>query len=1770
MQKQKKALSWLLVFFFMFTLFPKLTPKASAETNFLSTELTVALVGNFTPQGDSGDNWQPWESKNFMQLYQNGIYEKVVTFKKAGNYEYKVALNRSFDVNFPNQNKNLNVSVENTKVIFRFNAKTQELYDSINEPQRFKSSATLVGTLEGFVQDGQDWKVENSKFDLDYIGGGFYKGTFKLLPQNKDFEYKVAYNHIWGAGEIQGDNRKISKDKLDKETQVTFFANPDLNLCTDSINNPEINTVVSLIGPIREVQSGEWDASLKGFEFNYLDGQGKFIFSKYFAAAEKDTTFEYKACENYSWDTGGIPSNGNLSITIPKEGKLVHFVADVKERTIYDSINNQDKIAEVLGLEAPIVSPEVKLDGKVIFRYKNPNANAVYLAGDFNGWDSTKDAMVKGANGVWTIELNLNPGEYGYKFVVDGNWVTDPSNPNQADNGLGGKNSVVKVPVRVQSPVINGRNVTFNYLDLSGKVQKVELAGSILDKDWKERKLLTRDGDKFTITLENLTPGTYQYKFIVDGNWTQDPANPLKTGTGVFDNSIVYVPGMFDLELPFEIKMGTSVELKAKWINQDGSVASYTNVEWSIVDDANNIASIQDGRLYVADLEDGVDSLAIKIKGKDKNSDVEYVKEVKVVRELSEVPGGRLVVLAGTLQHFIGGGDWDPSNMNTRMKHIGDNLYALTIKNLPAGIYEYKVAMGSWNENYGKNGDKDGANVTMQTPRTQDVTFYYSDISHIVTDSTKYQPRLSDSDRPKVLIEGQEYVMKDLELKGVYSVEVDLQAANYSGIKVKIDDKEYVYPDINLNQSKKVKFSYDLVTGLIFNNAVSNPIDTSKIYYDSRNSEYKVPFGAVKTNQETTFNLKTGKDIAQAKLVVFTPNGQVSIDMTKQDKGEYYLWTAKYTPYEKGMYQYYFIVSNGADVKAYGDDDGLYGVGRADDLGKVMYYGLNVYKEDYKTPDWMKNAVIYHIFPDRFYNGDRSNDYVQKLARGFLPYEFYEDWYAIPEIPSIENNEGYKGTKGDGEWCNEMYGGDIRGVIEKLDYLQSLGVNVLYFNPVSKSISNHRYDATDYRELDPLLGSMDDFVELATKAKERGMHIILDGVFNHVSDDSVYFDRYGKQMAKGKPLGAYQYWSRVYDKMNTKGITQQEAEKEVQDEFRSIGITDFHYKDWFKIENRKVDVGKATEHYAYEGWWGFDSMPVIQALNGSEYKVSTWADEIIDGQDSNARFWLRQGSSGWRLDVANEVSDETWQHFRKAVKEEGDNVIIGEIWDDASRYLLGDMYDSVMNYRFRGAVLDFLNGKNDAKKTMEMLEVIREQYPSEAFYAMFNLIDSHDTQRAISAFDGYEKSVKAVAENPTDYAKKLLKLAAFMQMTYPGAPVIYYGDEAALAGADDPDNRRAFPWGKGDKDMVEWYAKLANIRQNYEVLRTGDFKPIDVSDVFAFTRTKGEDVAVVAINAGDAKQVQLQVPSGITKLTDAITGQEYQVQNGEVSVELTAKSGVILVNNYKVVNVAYEMLKDAYDSNYVVEKATAQTAMDDINKILDKNTNEGTEIKVSLENGTLSRDILVLAAQKDLMLVVESNGVEFKFNAESMLRSIPGNLQLSAKTQLDNKDEVEKLLKNQYYIPLNLESNFGNLEGTSVTVTVKVDKEKFDKNMAYVYYYNPLTNQFEQIACKYNDGVITFEIAHCSDYVVTNKEYVANNNNQGNNGSQNNNGNGSTGNKGNQNNNGNGSTGNNKNNKANNSNSKLPKTGGFPIEGVVVLGIMSILIGTIMLKKKEN
>ena len=603
----------------------------------------------------------------------------------------------------------------------------------------------------------------------------------------------------------------------------------------------------------------------------------------------------------------------------------------------------------------------------------------------------------------------------------------------------------------------------------------------------------------------------------------------------------------------------------------------------------------------------------------------------------------------------------------------------------------------------------------------------------------------------------------------------------------------------------------------------------------------------------------------------------------------------------------------------------------------------------------MKNAVIYQVFPERFYDVDESNDKAQISARGTENYEYVNDWYTLPENPEQEERitkEEYEAAGafyGDGNWSNEIYGGDLKGITERIDYLKALGVNVIYLNPVFSSISSHRYDTSDYAKIDPILGTLGDFEELVNIAKENNMHVVLDGVFNHVSDDSIYFDRYYKYLEAGTDkVGAYPYWAYVYDTMSEKDVSIDEAQTIAKKYFEDkYGITDFSYTEWFNVtqdtlkDDDKNEVkdsigqraGKAV--YGYEGWWGYDSMPVIKSTNGSEYQTGNWGEKIIGNDDKTSvtQYWLEKGSNGWRLDVANEVSGETWQNFRKSVKAlDDDNVIIGEIWTDASKYLLGDMYDSVMNYVFRDAVIGFAKG-GSAQDAMNTLERIRERYPKEAFYAMMNLVSSHDTSRVLSFLDGIgddreDKTINGAFpryETTSDLAKQRQYLVAFMQFTYAGAPTIYYGDEIGMVGADDPDDRRAFEWGKGNKELVTWYATLAQIRNSYAALRTGTVEPFETGCDNVMSYVRGDDtdrMIVLSNNSSNEQEITIDTENlgvSASELTDLISGSRYTVSDGKVTVTVPALKGVILTNDVKTISVNTDDLAPAYDPGYIIE-----------------------------------------------------------------------------------------------------------------------------------------------------------------------------------------------------------------------------------------------------------
>ena len=448
-------------------------------------------------------------------------------------------------------------------------------------------------------------------------------------------------------------------------------------------------------------------------------------------------------------------------------------------------------------------------------------------------------------------------------------------------------------------------------------------------------------------------------------------------------------------------------------------------------------------------------------------------------------------------------------------------------------------------------------------------------------------------------------------------------------------------------------------------------------------------------------------------------------------------------------------------------------------------YQLTVYTADYHTPDWAKEAVVYQIFPDRFFNGDKSNDKARQTARGTQPIQ-HRAWNALPA-----NHSKSPDQDGDDWECNDFFGGDLAGITKKPDYLKDLGITAIYVNPIMNACSNHRYDAVDYGNLDPFLGDMNSFRTLVSEMSKRDMRLIMDGVFNHVGDDSIYFDRYGKY----KWVGAYEYRSRVCDLVNDKNMTEAAAKAEVTKQLLAEGqqFSPYHWENWFDIRNEKTrdDMG---EKYAYHDWQGFSS-PVAfhdEDYPGSENgkRSSDLGNYLLYDKDAVITHWFKEGLSGWRFDVAKEIPSGFWENVRAEVKKlrtvDGkEPLLLGEIRQDGSQFLTGDQFDSVMNYKLSFAVGDLFLMQGDAKAADEELKILRQNYPREALYDLMNIVDSHDTIRAVYKFGGGKEGVAQAALKDFDYqlGKARLKLATVFLMGYPGMPTIYYGDEAGVFGS---------------------------------------------------------------------------------------------------------------------------------------------------------------------------------------------------------------------------------------------------------------------------------------------------------------------------------------------------------------------------------------------------
>lgn len=654
--------------------------------------------------------------------------------------------------------------------------------------------------------------------------------------------------------------------------------------------------------------------------------------------------------------------------------------------------------------------------------------------------------------------------------------------------------------------------------------------------------------------------------------------------------------------------------------------------------------------------------------------------------------------------------------------------------------------------------------------------------------------------------------------------------------------------------------------------AVTDPVALS-VRFDSRDPAHKRPFGAVLPGTPLELTLTALPGIESATLVVETRrlegNQEIleyselaRVPMQRSADGERERWMAQQSFEDYGVYGYWFELTIGGERYAFQNnrdlvfwtrERGSSGAGLIGFLpekpGAIRRYRQTVYSAQFNVPGWAPDIVYYYIFPDRFRNGDRSNDPKpgeRRFHDGTV--EFHADWNEKPFLAGT-------GDGSDDRYANDFFGGDLAGIIEQLDYIQDLGANTLYLTPIFAAASNHKYDTADYLKVDPGFGTDADFRTLAEQAARRNMRVILDTSLNHTGIDSVYFDRHGNHPGVGALEG---------------GQLQPESP----------------WFSWYKLD---VD----NPEQPWTGWSGSRDLPELDKLSAGFIHFAYATPQSL------MQHWLNQGAAGWRMDVAPWVPDSFWREWRYSVKSHrSDALAIAETWFDASKYLVGDMFDSTMNYIFRNTVLEYAAG-GDARRLYPNIELMREHYPPQAFSALMNLLSTHDQARSLHVLGDHGDNPAATA-----LAKRRMLLAVLWQMTFPGSPAVYYGDEVGVTGGDDPFNRGTYPWpelgGKPDLNLRAEFKRLIGLRNQHAVLRHGSLEaPLYLDEhVIVWLRRLDGRAAIVAINnSEEAKSVKLALPQDLrsSAWADALGGAAPAATGDELTLAVPAQFGVILL-----------------------------------------------------------------------------------------------------------------------------------------------------------------------------------------------------------------------------------------------------------------------------------
>ncbi|MDP8322838.1 MAG: alpha-amylase family glycosyl hydrolase [Candidatus Stygibacter australis] len=1029
------------------------------------------------------------------------------------------------------------------------------------------------------------------------------------------------------------------------------------------------------------------------------------------------------------------------------------------------------------------------------FTYKDALASSVSLAGDFNGWDTQANPMTKKGD-VWQIEMNLDPGSYMYKFVVNGtDWKTDPDNPETVEDGYGGTNSVVNVGSGTQETKVGQDTYTANFkYTPESEAGAVYVAGDF--NNWAtDANEMKWNGTDYELSLD-LKEGQYAYKFIVDGNWITDEnaAETIDDGYGG-TNSVINV----GKDPAAKIKAAPKTEPAVESNNSEGNIP-VTFTYQPLTGGKKNVFLAGDFNNWSPtatplDEDNGIYTTILKLKvgkyGYKFVVDGTWVSDENAEEFVGDGYGGQnSIVFAGNKAEI-------------------DALRKVTFRYEPSSTVKEVYLAGSlndWNQKADMMTDADGDGLYEVTKLLKNGEYSYK----FVVDGMNW---LTDQNADKFEEDG---------FGGQNSIIV-------------VDEK---YPSIIINKGDGEFLTYGLPYGQ--NIQIINPL----------------------SQHDFEFKVRVHKgDLESVNIIIDAVEHPMEL-ITTDNSYEYYQFNY-IMPQSITNFNYAF---------SYHDGD------------KVWYMALNGFSEEYNeffyapgdidpfyTPDWVKDGIIYQIFPERFANGDKANDpdfsewYYDdvksppapgKLLPKYKPYyHLIEDWYDISGLTKSPyhhpDNDGYQPE------YNSYYGGDIAGIAQKLDYLVDLGITIIYFNPLFQAKSNHKYDAADYMMIDPHFGTNDEFKDFVADCHAKGLKVIIDCAFNHTGETFRAFTDAAEKCEDSD------YWQ---------------------------------WYEWKKCPLPKT--GSYTPSDYYECWWGFGEMPNLNydltLANPEENSIKDMTlahpnmpvvNYVLDVAD----FWISEMDiDGFRLDVPNEVPFWFWKLFRERVKSlKPDAWLVGELWSNAVDWVNNDYFDSVMNYAyFKDPVQRFFNMRQCTAKTFDRdLKPGRLSYPTQAAQTMMNLIDSHDTVRYLEAAGGDIST---------------LKLASLFEMTYVGAPHIWYGDEIAMMGKHDPDCRRPFNWKYRDDPkavaLLNYYQKIIQIRKDNIALRRGTFKTLLTDGmIYSYEREYNDNKVFVIINNDSAEKViELPVDTDMRSLINQIDGVNYQVNNGVITVNAAPYTGYIL------------------------------------------------------------------------------------------------------------------------------------------------------------------------------------------------------------------------------------------------------------------------------------